>query len=204
MGIKTKVKVVGGDKLAKQFKLASEEYRKGLSLLMWRALGILEAAAMQNIRKNFTTRTGALLNSMADSKTVTARHNGMLDTLVGTVGPEGVKYARIQEEGGTIYPVRAKWLWIPIGKNRPRSGIPKMSPSEFFDLPPEKRVIHENVVFLASGGKKRINKVTPIFVLKKMVKIHARPYMRPALEKNASKIADQFGLFLDTTFKFND
>ena len=44
-----------------------------------------------------------------------------------------VRYAATHMFGATIRPTHAKWLWIPIGKNLTRAGVPRLQPR---DLPP--------------------------------------------------------------------
>ena len=74
-----------------------------------------------------------------------------------------VKYARIHHEGGTIRPVKAKYLAIPLTPaakaNRPR---------DF-----ENTFIKEGIIY----RKVDDTKIEALYVLKKEVKIPARPYM---------------------------
>lgn len=193
-----RVKVSGNNKdLERYFLKQGETYRSGLALLMWRALTILEAAIIQNIRKNLTVRTGRLMNSVPESKKIEERHKGNLDTIVGSIGPQGVKYAAIHEFGGRIES-KGKALMFPTSENRKRDGSPKVMRDE---IPDEDVVIAKGIIFRMIGGKRKGHpgRLKPMFLLRKAVTVPARPYLRPALEKNADRIAEKFGLFLSTT-----
>lgn len=80
-----------------------DEYQKNLEYTLFRALSLLEAEIVQNIRVNsgLHVRTGALLNSVPASKNVYDVGGG---TLVGEIGPQGIPYAAIQEFGGRTSP----------------------------------------------------------------------------------------------------
>lgn len=175
-------------------------YRGKLKLMMWRALTIIEAAIIQNIRTNFNVGTGALLNAIPQSKRV--REEG--EELVGEIGAEGVPYASIQEFGGIIKPTRAKHLWIPDASIRGPDGVARMSPKEFFGFPKSKRVF----VPLPKGGlmagikENAHTPIQPLFYLKDSVKLKGKPYIRPALEDTKAILEDKFGLFLEEHFEF--
>lgn len=195
-----KVKVSGNNKdLERYFTKQKEQYRSGLVLLMWRALSILEASVIQNIRKNLTVRTGKLMNSIPESKKIEEKHKGNLDTITGSLGPQGVKYAAIHEFGGRI-DSKGKALMFPVSENRRRDGTPRVMLDE---VPDEDLVWLKGMVFRMIGGKRKGHpgRLKPLFLLRKSVTIPARPYLRPALEKNADRIAEKFGLFLSTTIE---
>ncbi len=82
-------------------KLASMQ--ANLKLTVFRALTILEAEILQNIRlkSGLKVRTGALLNSVGASKKITTGESG---EVIGQIGSEGVPYAKIHEFGGTTKP----------------------------------------------------------------------------------------------------
>ena len=102
----------------------------------------------------------------------------------------GDKYAGIQENGGEIKPVNAKWLWIPIAGNVTRNGVARVSPRQAIEAG---GFFHKNVFFgrpvtksskatgqhLGGEGYKgamfnRGDNIIPLFVLKKSVKVPAR------------------------------
>ena len=82
------------------------------------------------------------------------------DIIVGT----NIKYAKIHHEGGTIHPVKAKYLAIPI---HPMARL--KSPRDFEDT-----FIKDGIIYY--GGDKK-EKAVALYALKKQVTIPARPYM---------------------------
>lgn len=103
------------------------------------------------------------------------------DDISVTVETQGVAnaYAGLHEHGGTIRPVRSKFLWIPTEANRTSSGAPRISPTEaiqrggFINY-------KRGPVFFAKPMTKSTKKtlithgLVALFVLKKQVTIPAR------------------------------
>jgi HK97 gp10 family phage protein len=85
-------------------KVELDAYQKQMQFTLFRALTLLEAEIMQNIRVNsgLQVRSGALLNSISGTKKVTVNTN--TGELEGEIGTEGVPYAAIQEFGGITRP----------------------------------------------------------------------------------------------------
>lgn len=117
-------------------------------------------------------------NLSRDWNTTTDVTGGNLEVLVESSGT-GDKYAGLQEHGGTIRPVSAKWLWIPLAANKTASGVARVTPSQAMS----------NGGFFTnarSGGKifwayplvkaKRTaaHNLVPLFALKSEVKVPAR------------------------------
>ncbi len=91
------------DELIKEILGELENYQKNMQFTVFRALTLLEAEVMQNIRikSGLKVRSGMLLNSISRSKRVEIKDDGSVE---GTIGPEGVPYAAIHEFGGTTGP----------------------------------------------------------------------------------------------------
>lgn len=85
--------------LKKEIPSIQKAVKEGTALSMFRAMTILKAQVMQNIRVNsgLHVRTGNLLNS------INTRIRSDKDRMIGTVTSEGVPYA-ITHEYGTIVP----------------------------------------------------------------------------------------------------
>lgn len=123
------------EEVMKSLLARTQAYRQNLRAQMFRALTLLEAEILMNIRSKsgLKVRTGALLNSIgATKKVVDDGHN-----ISGEIGSEGVPYAQIHEHGGTtkahkIYPRNAQALAFRFGGknvfaafvNHPGSKIP--------------------------------------------------------------------------------
>ncbi len=180
------------DEFNKQLQKAHDTYRRGVKLTMFRALTILEAAIMSNIRRNFARRSGRLLNSIPNSKMV--RDDGK--DITGEIGPVGVPYARIHEYGGIIKPKKSKFLAIPLEPVLGPDGIAKASPLDFKGRSFFSDQGSDGLILFVMEG----NNPEPYFLMKRQVKIPERAYLRPAMEKNRDKIAEKFGLFLQEHF----
>ncbi len=91
------------DQLKKELEENLQTYKKGLKLNMFRALTLLEAEILQNIRSKsgLHVRSGSLLNSIGASKKIVEAADGSLE---GQIGPQGIPYAAIHEFGGTTRP----------------------------------------------------------------------------------------------------
>jgi HK97 gp10 family phage protein len=89
--------------VADDLRAELQAMRKNLKQQLFRALTLVEAEILQNLRhkSGLRVRTGALLNSIGASKRITEEADG---TLTGQIGSQGVPYARIHEFGGTTKP----------------------------------------------------------------------------------------------------
>jgi len=125
--------------LKKEIAERLKAYQRDMKLQVFRALSLLEAEIMQNIRSKsgLKVRSGSLLNSIPASKKVTVESDG---TVTGQIGPQGIPYAAIHEFGGKTAPHRieprnAKVLALQIGGkdvfarfvNHPGSNVPQRS-----------------------------------------------------------------------------
>jgi phage gpG-like protein len=84
-------------------------------------------------------------------------------------GGPGVPYAAIQEFGGTIVPKEKKWLTIPASRKY-RARFAREFNDLFF-----KKFNEREAALYAKGG-------VLAYLLRKRVKLEAKPYMRPAME----------------------
>lgn len=93
-----KVASNAGDTI-KELQSDLEKYQKNLEFQMFRAISVLEAEILANIRSKsgLHVRTGNLLNSVEATKKV---YRDASDNVVGEIGSQGVPYARIHEFGG--------------------------------------------------------------------------------------------------------
>lgn len=190
----------------KDLEDAHRKFRDRRRLEMFRALSIIEAQTKANIRKNFTIRTGTLLNSVKKKVVeddneliglieVDAPYAAMLE--FGSAGDEDVPASK-RLPGGVITPKRSKYLAIPFPGTTGPDGIARLKPRELIDP-----------VFIPSrkggfvmGTKTPGGNFIPQFILKESVKIEARPYLRPAFEASEKRIEERFEMFLKRTFTF--
>ncbi len=186
------------ERALEEFTNGFEQYKKKLKSQVFRALTLLEAEILQNIRKGagLHVRTGTLLNSIGASKKVVEDSNGFI---YGEIGPEGVPYAAIHEFGGTIVPKNAKALAIPTRENQRPDGLPKITTQDLKNgLVPS--FVNKGIIFGIFGGKGKTAEAMALFILKSSVTIPARPYLSTAVAKKKEEIYKEFGLLLDVAF----
>lgn len=122
--------------------------------------------------------------------------------LVGIVGSgvrtdTRVRYADIHERGGVIKPKNGKYLTIPIGKSKTRSGMGRFSARDImggFTNYDETAVFKSKAGNLIYWGVKKLKKgrkLEPLFVLVKQVKIPARRYMSLTARANTQRVMRQ-------------
>lgn len=131
---------------------------------------VLEGQAKINAERVFHASTGNLSGSI-NTQVLEADDSHVV---VG-VGPS-VVYGRIQELGGTVVPVSAKYLAIPV--NAKKNSSPRDYPNLKLRMPRG-----SDPIFVDESGQ-------VMFVLKKSVTLPARPYLRPAADENEEKIIE--------------
>lgn len=116
--------------------------------------------------------------------------------MVLTVGADGKKaaYAAIQEEGGTVRPVRSENLAIPLDAARTARGVARMSAREFIANPQALGFdgTFVNPMKTAIMGVKG-ETIQPVFALKKEVRIPARHYIRDTVFERRTWILEELG-----------
>lgn len=152
-------------------------------------------AAERDAKRNATTaprvRTGRLRSSIASSVEA-AGESLYLVLRAGGVGTDkDVKYARLQELGGTVRPIKGKYLAIPVGPAKTAAGVSRYASPR--DVP--------GLVFVQSlkgqpllvqlTGKGGKAKVTVWYVLRRSVTVRARPYLKPAIDAAAAALPGQ-------------
>lgn len=145
--------------------LRREAQRAGL-------LGVRTTKSLLTTRKG--VRSGRLRASV---RHMVRRGQDGLELVLRAGGGEGakaVRYARIQEEGGTVRPVTAQWLSIPV-----HPAVITPAGVSRFDSP---RDVPEPLAFVTSarGNALLINSETgePYYVLRKSVEIKAGHFLR--------------------------
>lgn len=120
-------------------------------------------------------RTGYLRHSMS-AKIFDGVGIDGISALIGSGVRYGerVKYADILEEGGIIRPKKAKYLAIPIGEAKTKSGVARGRPRDFANT-----FIRKGIIFQKYGK----NSIRPLFLLRKSVTIPAFRYMGQTAEQ---------------------
>lgn len=171
--------------------------------------GIIAAADYMagQIRKSMSNRNGP-----SAPGTPPAFGTGYLSRSIARTDPRAgvvyihtsqVRYARIQEKGGTIRPVAKQYLAIPISVQAKRLSARTSTAGSGTLLNSAvpmvvRRSKAGNLILFATAkwgkGKHAIRMGEPMFVLKKSVTLKPRPYMAPAA-RNSDWISTATKLF---------
>lgn len=183
------------DQLSASARALTVALRKDIATAALRA----EARAKRNATTILRVRSGRLRASIR-SLVEPGKDGGLDLKLSAGGGREGgsteVVYARIHELGGTIRPVKRKFLAIPLPIARTPAGVSRYkTPRDVPDLhvAQSKR---GNLLLVKPDG-------TPWYVLRKRVDIPARPYLRPALEEASAALVPRLADTLTATLALN-
>lgn len=159
-----------------------------------------EARAKRNATVILRVRSGRLRASIRSL--VEPSPEGGLDLkLSAGGGREGgsseVIYARIHELGGTIRPVKRKFLAIPLPPARTAAGVARYkTPRDVPGLALVQSLKGQYLLVKSDTGE-------PWYVLRKRVDIPARPYLRPALEEASAELVPRLAGTLTATLDLN-
>jgi hypothetical protein len=155
--------------------------RRTLMRAVTRSAALVQRQAKINTTTVFANRAGRAGPTEQLSKSIWVRSNE--SQLSADIGPH-VIYGRIQELGGTIRPVHAKMLAIPIGTMkgyaRTHEGLHIQRMNGHVFLVDERGVLQ--------------------YILKDFVIIEPRPYLSPALAAQQDNIAAEFDHALRQVF----
>ena len=134
---------------------------------MRRLLEALGLIVSRDVKRRI--RAGKVVPSSNNGGTTLVRSAKLVNSIHHIITGEKVDigsnlvYARIHHEGGTIKPVRAKYLAIPLTKE-----AAVRRPRDWADT-----FIAKGVIFRNTGG----GEIEALYALKKQVQMPARPYM---------------------------
>jgi hypothetical protein len=151
-----------------------------------RAVGILVIDMERYIKERtypdsgLHRRTGNLFRSIRAQRVKREGRSVIGRVLAG----QRLAYARIQEFGGTITPVSAQYLTIPIGDALTNAGVARFDAHGAEDAG-YKTFVANHIIFGKKPGQK---KAVPLFLLRKQVEIPERRYMRNAMDAFQERI----------------
>lgn len=162
------VQIVGDAQ--RRLEQASRDCEKAIMQTVNEAAAVVQREAKENVRTKLNT-TGTAKGVLRRSIKV-VRDTSELSADIGT----DVIYGRIHEFGGTIKPVKAKFLAIPVGnlKGSPRQHNLALATT-----------LKGQYVLVDGAGEVQ-------YILRKEVVIPERPYLRPALEDKRPVIKRKF------------
>ena len=144
---------------------------------------LLSRRAQTDARSNaepprLRVRTGRLRNSIFSQ--LTTSRDGLTIKLSagGAVGGKPVRYARIQERGGTITPKNGKWLAAPFGPALTAAGVPRFTSARAYGDQLRFQQFRGNLAGLIHRDSGEI-----YYFLFKSVTIKPKWYMRDAFEE---------------------
>lgn len=155
-----------------------------------------QAAAVDNVQARLATRTGSLKRSICGTSKVTG--DGVEIHL--RAGGEGkdLRYAALQEYGGTVVPKNSKFLAIPVGPAKTASGDSRYaSPRDVPGLALVQSRKGQYMLVKASDertgkrGKLKVSAGTVYFILRKSVTVPGQHYLSDALNQVAATVPDQ-------------
>jgi hypothetical protein len=167
---------------------------RGHAETMLRVMQDAEAVAKKNATREFIGRngrrlSGRLLNSIFSGFDAFIPGQSLPRGFIGT---RGIPYGRIHEEGGTIVPKTAKWLWVKQYGGK-ADQFRRMTPREFVEKMNKKD--RRFKIIGKQGGKGKVavfdalrnGDYVKLFALAQSVDIPARPYLRPAVDEVIAK-----------------
>lgn len=170
--------------------------------------------SIEDTKKTRTERACVYLMNYIQRKKLSGnpihRRTGMLVTgmnynvessgqdVIGHVGNKRV-HSAIHETGGTITAKNSTFLTIPLDAAKTPAGVLR-KPARQWENTFVSRSAKGNLIIFQKNAKG----ITPLFVLKKSVKIPARPYFRPALMESAKKIIEIIGEVVRTAVRIGN
>ena len=148
-----------------------------------------EGAAKRNATSTVHARSGRLRSSIMAVVT-TGPTDFTLTLSAGARQGANVRYAKIHEMGGTVRPIKAKYLAIPVGPAKTAAGVARYASPR--DAPVELRFVQSlkgQPLLVEQRGKK--GRVIVWYVLRRSVTIPARPYLQPALIEGTNPVPSE-------------
>ncbi len=177
------------NELVKYIRSTKSAIEKAHALSLLQFLSTAEGLAKRNATRQFVGRrgrklSGRLLNSIF---TDVVLPSGGRSLPTGVIGTRGIPYGAIHEFGGTIRPVKAKWLWIKqwggeadqFRRMTPRQFVGRMKSGDRRFKILGKGSPGKSAVFQESNDSNPIQ----LFSLADSVTMPARPFIGPAVKE---------------------
>ncbi len=184
-----------GERLGREIASAARLIASGLPKAMDRALLVLERRVKDRHLSGPTGSTSLRARSARLRDSITSRLTIEAGVPVGTVGTK-VIYGRTHEFGGTIRPRRGRFLTVPLPAALTPAGVGRFTARELINNPEQAGFtgtwIAKSIIFGRRGRTQRSRPV-PLFVLKRSIKLPARPFLLTSLIGARQEIEAIFG-----------
>lgn len=168
------------------------ELRKTLA----RAGLVGEAIAKQAATTSPRSRSGRLRASIGSKVEFRSNDLALVLSAGGAKGGGVVRYAALQEFGGTVRPTRAKWLAIPVGPALTGAGVPRYpGPRSVPGLSFVKSRSSQTAVLVS----RETGQV--FYVLKKSVRIPAHMYLTRGRDRAVLELRRELPVTVRTSFE---
>lgn len=144
---------------------------------------VARAIKAQYSESGLAVRTGALKGSAQSGGVVDNGAKVSGKVLVG----QGLPYAQIQEDGGTVVPTHGQFLAIPLDAAKTPAGVARFAPRDAVANGYDRTFIEDGIIFGAKWNGSR-NDFVPLFKLVRSVTIPAHHFVRDAFKKMQPKI----------------
>lgn len=178
---------MSGDSITiQQFEARLRQLSSGALMAVLRKTMVSAAAkgqryAAEHVNQRLATRSGSLVRSIRGTSTV---KDELIEVRLGAGGNPPLKYAALQEVGGTVVPKTAKYLTIPVGPGlTTEAGVTKLRARDIPDLAYAQTKSGQPVLVRQSDG-------TVMFVLKRQVRVEGKHYLRDAAQRVAKELPD--------------
>lgn len=170
---------------------------KALAAAGTRAAAAGERAARDRARTALSVRTGNLRRSILGTATVEPS-GALAVSLRAGGGAKAVKYARIQELGGTVTPKRGRYLRIPLKAAKTAAGVDRYAGPLRQALPGlfVIRAKSGKLFLVRPKGRGKSRGLEFLYLLVEKSTIPARPYLRPSMDDVAQSLKTNMGAAL--------
>lgn len=182
------------EQFAKRLQAGIPGIAKALSVAGIKAAAAGEKAARDRARSTLHVRSGNLRRSILGTSTAEPGR-ALSVSLAAGGGDRHVRYARIQEKGGTVTPKRGKYLRIPLKAAKTAAGVDRYAGPLRQALPGlfVLRAKSGKLFLVRAKGKGKNRGLEFLYLLVASSTIPGRPYLLPSMDDVAASLRRNLG-----------